>query len=130
MSTSSNPAVSDAKESAESVPFQPSESSASYFPKDAATSTAIPTASGATTPGTPLTSLNYPLSPMDREYTKPPPDIDIAKQLSKQPTYWSAQGWVQRTASSEARPVVDDAEARTRKFEETKRDLLASARRF
>ncbi|KAI0456113.1 hypothetical protein F5B21DRAFT_502589 [Xylaria acuta] len=132
MSTSTTSTASHTKSSTGSVLVQPSETSASYFPKGATASTVVSMASAATTPSTPLSSnsSNYPLSPMDREYTKPLQDIDVAHQLSKQPTYWSVKGWVQRTVSSGARPVAEDPEARTRKFEETKRDLLASFGRF
>ncbi|KAI1755431.1 hypothetical protein F4782DRAFT_404961 [Xylaria castorea] len=120
------------KSSTGSLIMQPSEASASYFPKDAIASTIVSATSAADTSETPLTgtSPNYPLSPMDREYMKPLQDIDVAKQLSKQPTYWSVKGWVQRTASSGARPVAENPEARARKFEETKKDLLASVGRF
>ncbi|KAJ2996031.1 hypothetical protein NUW58_g1110 [Xylaria curta] len=106
----------------------PSETSTSYFPKGAtATTAAIASATplDGSSPGS-----SYPLSPMDREYTKPPQDLDIAHQLSKQPTYWSAKGWIQRSASSSAQSATEDPEAKTRKFEETKRDLLASVGRF
>ncbi|KAH8166177.1 hypothetical protein CIB48_g2071 [Xylaria polymorpha] len=140
MSTPATSSVANTKDSTGSVLVQPtgsvlvqpSESSTSYFPKGATASPAVSTASRAITPETPLSgnSSNYPLSPMDREYTKPLRDLDIAQQLSKQPTYWSVQGWLQRTVSSRERPVVEDPEAKTRKFEETKRDLLASVGRF
>ncbi|KAI8950928.1 hypothetical protein F4801DRAFT_579041 [Xylaria longipes] len=125
-------ASSHTNSSTGSMSVQPSETSTSYFPNNTTVSAAVSTTSAANTPGTPLndTPSNCPLSPMDREYTKPLRDLDIAQQLSKQPTYWSVQGWVQRTASSRARPVVEDPEAKTRKFEETKRDLLASVGRF
>ncbi|KAI0528066.1 hypothetical protein F5B22DRAFT_17898 [Xylaria bambusicola] len=127
--------ASDASEgSTNTAPMRPSETAASYFPKDTTVSTIAPTPSAASTAETssgdsPVASSN-PLSPMDREYAEPLQDFDIAQQLSKQPAYWSIQGWLQRSASSEARPIKEDAAARRRKFEEAKRDLLASAGRF
>ncbi|KAI0439609.1 hypothetical protein F4803DRAFT_553926 [Xylaria telfairii] len=132
MSTSATSPVANTKGSTGSMLVQPSESSTSYFPKGATASTAVSTAAAAITPETPRSgnSSNYPLSPMDREYTKPLKDLDIAQQLAKQPTYWSVQGWLQRTVSSRGRPAVEDPESKTRKFEETKRDLLASVGRF
>ncbi|KAI0476801.1 hypothetical protein F4859DRAFT_63785 [Xylaria cf. heliscus] len=132
MSASANPKVSITEGSTGSAPVQPSETSTSYFPKNATALTYISASSAVITPRTSLSSnsSNYPLSPMDREYTKPQQDLDIAQQLSQPPTYWSVQGWIQRTANSRARPAVEDAEAKTRRFEETKRDLLASVGRF
>ncbi|KAI0552962.1 hypothetical protein F4679DRAFT_31261 [Xylaria curta] len=128
----STSSTSSPKSSTGSLVMQPSETSASYFPKDTIASAVVSTTSAAYSPGTPLSgaSSDNPLSPMDREYTKPPQDIDVAKQLSKEPTYWSVKGWVQRAANSRARPVVENPEARARKFEEAKRDLLASVGRF
>lgn len=147
MPTSKTAAASHVRGSARTVHTQPSEASDSYFSNGAATTTTTaPTpASGASTStadNTPFTSnastpnsgssSSHPLSPLDREYTEPAHDIDIAHQLSKEPTYWSVKGWVQRSVSSspDPRQEAKDREAKARKFEEVKRDLLASAGRF
>lgn len=133
MPTPKTETASHTRDSARTVHIQPSEASDSYFPKGATTSS-MP-ASTSTAGNTPLTSNastpnSHPLSPLDREYTEPSHDIDIAHQLSKEPTYWSVKGWVQRSASSNPRQEAKDLEARARKFEEVKRDLLASVGRF
>ncbi|KAI0542255.1 hypothetical protein GGR58DRAFT_301605 [Xylaria digitata] len=134
MSASKASAISHAKDSTESVLMQPSENANSYFPKGATALTPASTTLAAETTETPLggdsPALGNPLSPLDRDYTKPLHDVDIARQLSKEPTYWSVQGWVQRSASSSAEPAAEDPEAKTRKFEEAKKDLLASVGRF
>ncbi|KAI0876090.1 hypothetical protein GGS24DRAFT_258972 [Hypoxylon argillaceum] len=131
MSTSETFMVSDVKSSTGSVLVQPSEISNSYFPKGATASTLAPTISSATaTPSSGTTASPYPLSPLDREYTKPLQDLDIAQQLLKQPAYWSVKGWLQRSASPSIQPRAEDPEARARKFTEAKRDLLASVGRF
>ncbi|KAI0408759.1 hypothetical protein F4802DRAFT_365668 [Xylaria palmicola] len=134
MSTSTLSAGSHSQDAKVSFAMQPSETSASYFPKGATAATLVSAPSAAISPETPPTTSSsashYPLSPMDREYMEPVQDLDIEKQLSKQPTYWSVQGWVQRSASSGAHSRAEDPEAKTRKFEEAKRDLLASVGRF
>ncbi|KAI0118775.1 hypothetical protein GGR51DRAFT_497578 [Nemania sp. FL0031] len=131
MSTSKASAVSHVKDSTGPMLVQPLETSTSYFPKDATASTL---AAAATTAETPLSSSTvaspYPLSPLDRQYTKPIEDVNIAQQLLKQPVYWSVQGWLQRSTSSSIQSPAEDPEARTRKFEEAKKNLLASAGRF
>ncbi|KAI3344114.1 hypothetical protein F4824DRAFT_442609 [Ustulina deusta] len=112
----------------------PSEIPNNLFPKGATASTLASTTSSASTAETPLGSnspaFSHPLSPLDREYTKPLQDLDIARQLSKQPTYWSVKGWVKRSASLNVQPAREDLEGRTRKCEKAKRDLLASVGRF
>ncbi|KAI1167523.1 hypothetical protein F5B18DRAFT_443117 [Nemania serpens] len=125
MSTSKISTVPSARRSTHYVHIQPSELSDSYFPKDATVSTLASERSGSHSP-----TSHYPLSPLDREYTKPSQDLDIAQQLSKQPTYWSVKGWIQRTAGSSAHPAAEDPEMRARKFEQVKKDLLASAGHF
>ncbi|KAI0429694.1 hypothetical protein F5Y09DRAFT_254517 [Xylaria sp. FL1042] len=114
------------------APIQPSETANSYFPEGATESTlATPAASTAHTPSSSNSpSVNNPLSPLDREYTEPLQDLNIAEQLSKQPPYWSVKGWVQRSANSDVIPAREDPETRTQKFEAAKRDLLASVGRF
>ncbi|KAF2972135.1 hypothetical protein GQX73_g1483 [Xylaria multiplex] len=133
MSASKASAISHAKDSTKSVLMQPLENANSYFPKGATALTPASTLAADTTE-TPLSSdssaLGNPLSPLDRDYTKPLHDVDIASQLTKQPTYWSVQGWVQRSASSSSQPASEDPEAKARKFEEAKKDLLASVGRF
>ncbi|KAI1355670.1 hypothetical protein F5Y01DRAFT_150070 [Xylaria sp. FL0043] len=111
---------------------QPLETSKSYFPEGATDSTLpTPSASAAHTPSSSNPpSFNNPLSPLDREYTEPVWDLDIAEQLSKEPPYWSVKGWVQRTASSDEVAVKEDPETRAQKFEAAKRELLASVGRF
>ncbi|KAI3336691.1 hypothetical protein HD806DRAFT_14809 [Xylariaceae sp. AK1471] len=137
MSTSQNSTVSSRKSSTSSLRRQPSELSDSYFPRGETASTfasatsPIETAETAETPlGSSPSGLDYPLSPLDREYAKPMKDLDVAEQLAKQPTYWSVKGWVQRSVSSSTKRMVEDRETRARKFEEVKRDLLASAGRL
>jgi len=134
MSTSQNSTVSSRKSSTSSVRRQPSELSDSYFPRGETASIFASATSPIETAETPLGSspsgLDYPLSPLDREYAKPMKDLDVAEQLAKQPTYWSVKGWVQRSVSSSTKRMVEDRETRARKFEEVKRDLLASAGRL
>ncbi|TGJ87730.1 hypothetical protein E0Z10_g1043 [Xylaria hypoxylon] len=134
MSASKASTVSHAKGSTESVLIQPSEDANSYFPKGATALNLASTTSAAIAIETPLSgdcsAVSHPLSPLDREYTKPIHNIDIAHQLSKQPTYWSVKGWVERSASVTVQSAAEDPEARTRKLEEAKRDLLASVGRF
>ncbi|KAI1126667.1 hypothetical protein F5Y10DRAFT_266870 [Nemania abortiva] len=131
MSASQSSIASHVKDSTGPIPMQPSETSNSYFPKGATASTLATPAIAAETPlGSNTPASTYPVSPLDRKYTKPIEDLNIAQQLSKQPTYWSVQGWLQRSASSSAQSPVDDPEARTQKFEATKRDLLVSVGRF
>ncbi|KAK5636691.1 hypothetical protein RRF57_012403 [Xylaria bambusicola] len=134
MSASDFSTISPAGGSTNTAPMRPSETANSYFPKDATASTIAPTPSVSSTTETPSgaspVASSHPLSPMDREYAEPLQDFDIAQQLSKEPAYWSVRGWLQRSASSETQPIKEDAMARTRKFEEAKRDLLASAGRF
>ncbi|KAI1115998.1 hypothetical protein F5Y14DRAFT_97875 [Nemania sp. NC0429] len=133
-STSKPSAAPDARRSTQYVHLQLSELTDSYFPKDATASTLAGERSGSHSPtsaasptSTTSPNPNYPLSPLDREYTKPSQDLDVAQQLSKQPTYWSVKGWLQRTADSSAQPAAEDPEMRARKFEQVKKDLLASA---
>jgi hypothetical protein len=132
--SSQSSAVSSRKSSMSSVHRQPSELSDSYFPKgetsSAFTSSASPTETTETPFGSSSPNLDYPLSPLDREYAKPEKDLDIAEQLAKQPTYWSVKGWVQRSIRSSNKRMVEDREKRARKFEEAKKDLLASVGRF
>ncbi|KAI1500685.1 hypothetical protein F5X99DRAFT_385123 [Biscogniauxia marginata] len=124
---------------------RPSEASDSYFPGSASKrssvsstssmSTAIesPSSSKANSTSSPSSSPvigNYPLPPLDRNYAEPKGELDVAKQLAKKPAYWSAQGWVHRAATVEAKPRIEDPETRARKFAEAKRDLLASAGRL
>ncbi|KAJ8130075.1 hypothetical protein O1611_g3556 [Lasiodiplodia mahajangana] len=131
MSTSKASAATHVKGSTGSVLVQPSETSNSYFPKGATASTLAAAATPAETPlGSSTTASPYPLSPLDRQYTKPIEDIDVAQQLLKQPSYWSVQGWLQRSAGSGTQSSAEDPEARTRKFEEAKKNLLALAGRF
>ncbi|KAI1195611.1 hypothetical protein F5X97DRAFT_307823 [Nemania serpens] len=125
MSTSKASTVTGARRSTQYLHIQPSELSDSYFPKDTSPS---PVASEG--PGSHSPTANYPLSPLDREYMKPPQDLDIAQQLSKQPTYWSVKGWIQRSVDSSAQPAAEDPAMRARKFEQVKKDLLASASHF
>ncbi|KAI1188689.1 hypothetical protein F5B17DRAFT_255637 [Nemania serpens] len=125
MSPSKSSTVTATRRSTKYVHIQPSELSDSYFPKDATASTQACERSGSQSP-----TSHYPLSPLDREYTKPSQDLDIAQQLSKQPTYWSVKGWIQRSADLSARPAAEDPEMRARKFEQVKKDLLASAGHF
>ncbi|KAI1340521.1 hypothetical protein F5Y15DRAFT_41959 [Xylariaceae sp. FL0016] len=127
--------------------MQPSEAADSYFPHNTSkagsqrssssstvsssspnveTSTSSPFTTEKTSPIGP----QYPLPPLDREYQKPATDLNVAAQLAKQPNYWSTRGWLQRTASADPKPHVESAEARTRKFEETKKELRASAGRI
>jgi len=111
--------------------MQPAEAADSYFPKGATASAFAHNTSSTETPlSASSLSLDYPLSPLDREYAKPEEELDIAEQLAKQPTYWSVKGWVQRSVSASDRPPTEDAETRARKFEEAKKDLLASFGRF
>ncbi|GAP87750.1 hypothetical protein SAMD00023353_2800880 [Rosellinia necatrix] len=130
MSTSQASTVSSLGDSSGSVSMEPSEASDSYFPENTTASTLASAAGAADTPldSDSPTSSN-PLSPLDRQYTKPLQDLNIAQQLSKQPTYWSAKGWVQRSASSNTQQSNEDLEAKARKFEEAKKDLLASVGR-
>ncbi|KAI0969205.1 hypothetical protein F4678DRAFT_463469 [Xylaria arbuscula] len=120
--------------STDTSPIRPLETTSSYFPKGATASTLASTSSTTSATGTPLTSdfpgFNNPLSPLDREFSGPVQDIDIAEQLAKQPTYWSVNGWLQRSASSDVQPAREDPAVKTRKFEEAKKDLLASVGRF
>ncbi|KAI0024749.1 hypothetical protein F4780DRAFT_552769 [Xylariomycetidae sp. FL0641] len=121
-------------------PAQPAESSASYFPdeqyKSGRSSTASTSATNtpAETPApkapSPYATGDNPISPLDRAYAKPAEELDVAKQLAKKPVYWSTHGWLQRTATMEQKPRTEDPEARARKFEEAKKELLASAGRF
>ncbi|GAW22224.1 hypothetical protein ANO14919_117600 [Xylariales sp. No.14919] len=134
MSTPKASTVSHKKGSTKRVLISPSEKANSYFPKRASTLTPASTTSAVITTETPLGSntsaSHHPLSPLDREYKNPfLYDIDVARQLSKQPTFWSVRGWVQRSASLNVEPAVEDPKARTRKFEEAKRDLLGSVSR-
>ncbi|KAI8634730.1 hypothetical protein F5Y19DRAFT_122577 [Xylariaceae sp. FL1651] len=117
---------------------KPSETSDSYFPMNAerpGTVSPVSFEEGAVRPtpvrtgSSSLTGSN-PVSPLDCEYTKPTEDLDVAQQLAKQPTYWSAKGWIQRSVSSSAGPKVEDPETRARKFQEAKKDLLASVGRL
>ncbi|CAJ2509999.1 Uu.00g058990.m01.CDS01 [Anthostomella pinea] len=116
---------------------QPSELSNSYFPDKATADSSNSTSPDVSVPGTPLPlqtpitpSANYPLPPLDRVYVKPAHELDVAAQLAKKPGYWSVQGWVQRTASMDAKRRAECPETRARKFAETKKELLASAGRF
>ncbi|KAI1427020.1 hypothetical protein F5Y12DRAFT_225251 [Xylaria sp. FL1777] len=135
MSASKTSTASHTKSLAGTTLMQPPEKANSSFPEGTTPSPRASTPSStASTTGTPLRTnspaLRHPLSPLDREYTKPSHDIDIAQQLLKQSPYWSAKGWVQRSASLNTQPAKEDPEARTRKFEEAKREILASAGRF
>lgn len=134
MSPSNTSTVAHVDGSTHSAPLRPAETASSYFPKGATTSTTASTPSAGspteTTFGENSATSTHPLSPLDREYAEPLQDFDIAQQLSKRPAYWSLQGWLQRSASSDTEGVREDPAARTRKFEEAKRELLASAGRF
>ncbi|KAI1816064.1 hypothetical protein GGS20DRAFT_269136 [Poronia punctata] len=130
MSPAQDSATSSATGSPRVGPWQPAEGGDSYFPKDATASTFPSSTTSATETPIGASSLDYPLSPLDREYAKPAQDIDIAEQLAKQPTYWSVKGWVQRSVSASKKPTAEDAETRARKFQEAKKDLLASFGRF
>lgn len=123
--------MSSAQHSSRRVLKQPSEISDSYFPTGE-TSSSVSTATSSPTESveTPFIGPDYPLSPLDREYAKPIKELDVAEQLAKQPTYWSAKGWLQRSVSKSKKPMVEDPETRARKFEEAKRELLASAGRL
>ncbi|KAI1074336.1 hypothetical protein F5B20DRAFT_440938 [Whalleya microplaca] len=111
---------------------QPSESSGSYFPE---AGTSVSSVSSETPPvETPATTkaLNspighYPLPPLEREYVEPTEELDVARQLSLKPLPWSLHSSLQRAASSEQKPVVEDETERARKFAEAKRELLALA---
>ncbi|KAI0391509.1 hypothetical protein F5Y17DRAFT_404468 [Xylariaceae sp. FL0594] len=131
MPSSQASAASSARGSPRAGPTQPSEATDSYFPKGATASTLSRTTSSSETPfSTGSHSLDYPLSPLDRKYSKPEKELDIAEQLAKQPTYWSVKGWVQRSARAMNRSITEDPETRARKFQEAKKDLLASFGRF
>ncbi|KAI1369213.1 hypothetical protein F5Y08DRAFT_294006 [Xylaria arbuscula] len=136
MSPSQTSTAAHADISTESASMRPAETASSYFPKDATASTLVSTSSTATPTETPIpieggsAASAHPLSPLDREYAEPMQDFDITQQLSKQPAYWSLAGWLQRSASSDTEAVREDPAARARKFEEAKRELLASAGRF
>ncbi|KAI1170730.1 hypothetical protein F4777DRAFT_568187, partial [Nemania sp. FL0916] len=96
----------------------------------ARSSTAFGVTTYEVTSGTKASASRHPLSALDRDFAKPLQELDIAYQLSKRPTYWSVRGWIERSAYSSVQPVVEDPDMRTRRFEEVKRSLLASASRL
>ncbi|KAI1469358.1 uncharacterized protein F4812DRAFT_422801 [Daldinia caldariorum] len=134
---------------------QPSESADSYFPERATsptssvseseddspmtTTTTIPTIITTTTAATAISTTpapkanrmigaEYPIPPLEREYSPPTQELDVAEQLAKKPLPRSLHSSLQRAASRPAsRPPVDDEETRRLKLEAAKRELLALA---
>ncbi|OTB17868.1 hypothetical protein K445DRAFT_364894 [Daldinia sp. EC12] len=113
---------------------QPSESADSYFPER----TPSPTSSVSETEDdgpAPVTKANnrmigaeYPIPPLERQYSPPTQELDVAEQLAKKPLPRSLHSSLQRAASRPAaRKPVDDEETRRQKLEAAKKELLALA---
>lgn len=121
---------------------QPSEVSRSYFPSASQPS---PTSSSSSplssspnsdsedslitpmTRASPMIGMNYPIPPLERQYSAPTEELDVARQLAKKPLPRSLHSSLQRAAVSARKPLVEDGETRARKLAAAKKELLALA---
>ncbi|KAI1098991.1 hypothetical protein F4804DRAFT_100231 [Jackrogersella minutella] len=115
-------------------PKKPSEASRSYFPEaiPSPPSSSVSSESDEETPS-PSSRINqmigasYPIPPLERQYTPPTEELDVAQQLAKKPLPRSLYSSLQRAAATSRQPVVEDEETRARKLADAKRELLALA---
>ena len=70
-----------------------------------------------------------PLPPLAREFPAPTEELDIDKQLAKQPMKRSLHDSLRRAATAERRSKVEDAETKAQKLAAAKLQLLALADR-
>ncbi|KAG4219855.1 hypothetical protein PC116_g31666, partial [Phytophthora cactorum] len=114
---------------------QPSESADSYFPERTPSPTSSVSSETEDDGPTPVTKANnrmigaeYPIPPLERQYSPPTQELDVAEQLAKKPLPRSLHSSLQRAASRPAaRKPVDDEETRRQKLEAAKKELLALA---
>ncbi|KAI2626567.1 hypothetical protein GGR54DRAFT_637138 [Hypoxylon sp. NC1633] len=121
---------------------QPSEISSSYFPNSspsptfssasplsASSETDEETPVSVTSRASPMIGTNYPIPPLERQYTPPTEELDVAAQLARKPLPRSLHSSLQRAAAtaSTKKPVVEDEETRAKKLADAKRELLALA---
>ncbi|KAI1374546.1 hypothetical protein F4677DRAFT_447183 [Hypoxylon crocopeplum] len=116
------------------VTKQPSEVSSSYFPEASSSPTSSSPSSETDEEGpTPITranqmiGLNYPIPPLERQYSPPTGELDVARQLAMKPLPRSLHSSLQRAASASKIPVVENEEMRAKKLADAKRQLLALA---
>ncbi|KAI8966354.1 hypothetical protein F5Y11DRAFT_354490 [Daldinia sp. FL1419] len=111
----------------------PSEAADSYFPER----TPSPTSSSETEDDGPTPAVakasrmigaEYPIPPLEREYSPPTEELDVAQQLAKKPLPRSLHSSLQRAASQQpAKRPVDDEETKRQKLAAAKKELLALA---
>lgn len=77
-----------------------------------------------------MIGTNYPIPPLERQYTPPTEELDVARQLAKKPLPRSLHSSLQRAASASTQKKVEDEETRARKLADAKRQLLALAGQF
>ncbi|KAI1144468.1 hypothetical protein F5Y05DRAFT_407860 [Hypoxylon sp. FL0543] len=116
------------------VTTQPSESSHSYFPERTPSPTSLsPMSESDDETPSPVTKANqmigasYPIPPLERQYTPPAGELDVARQLAMKPLPRSLHSSLQRAASIPAKKPVEDEETRAKKLADAKRQLLALA---
>ncbi len=64
----------------------------------------------------------FPADPLSRHYPKPAADIDVAEALAREPRRWSLAYWMKN--AKEISNASPSKEARARKFDEAKKELL------
>ncbi|KAI1659549.1 hypothetical protein F4813DRAFT_353290 [Daldinia decipiens] len=128
----STPASAQSPAKGWGVSKQPSEAANSYFPER--TPSPASSVSEAEDDGpTPVTKANrmigaeYPIPPLEREYSRPTEELDVAQQLAKKPLPRSLHSSLQRAASRTAQRPVDDEETRRQKLAAAKKEILALA---
>lgn len=115
---------------------RPTEESTSYFPERSISSGRSSLSSDSSQDETPLrpdivrqqTGSN-PLPPLAREFPAPTEELDIDKQLAKQPMKRSLHDSLRRAATAERRSKFEDAETKAQKLAAAKLQLLALAER-
>ncbi|KAI5859392.1 hypothetical protein GGS23DRAFT_325404 [Durotheca rogersii] len=78
----------------------------------------------------PMVGLNYPISPLERQYVAPTGELDVAAQLEREPLPRSLHSSLRRAAAGQTTRRVaaaEDDETRARKLADAKRELLVMA---
>ncbi|KAI0844982.1 hypothetical protein F5Y00DRAFT_247609 [Daldinia vernicosa] len=110
----------------------PSEAADSYFP-ERTPSPASSISEAEDDAPTPVAKANrmigpeYPIPPLERDYSPPTEELDVAQQLAKKPLPRSLHSSLKRAASRTALKPVDDEETRRQKLAAAKKELLALA---
>ncbi|KAH9898856.1 hypothetical protein F4778DRAFT_172613 [Xylariomycetidae sp. FL2044] len=122
---------------------QPTDASNSYFPETSTSSSSRSSLSSDSTtertPSSPTTSpqspsVNSPIGPyklpaLERTYPRPQDELNVEKQLAKDPLPWGLHHSLKRSATSHRKRQVESQEDKARKFAAAKREMLELAAR-